>query len=277
MVDTFQEMISRGAANAWLFAPTAVLLGALHGLEPGHSKTMMAAFIIAIRGTIGQAALLGLCAAASHTALIWALAAGGLYFGRHWSAEAAEPYFQMVSGAIIAGMAVWMYMRTRRDALAAAEHEHHHHHDHHDEDHDEEGHHHGHEEGEEHGEYEDAHEREHAEQIARRFAGRTVTTTQIVIFGLTGGLLPCPAALTVLLVCLQLKAVVLGFALVACFGIGLALTLVATGTLAAWSVQHATKKFRGFGEIARRAPYVSSAVLLALGLYIAYTGWRHLG
>ena len=33
--------------NAWLFIPSAILLGALHGLEPGHSKTKMAAFIVA--------------------------------------------------------------------------------------------------------------------------------------------------------------------------------------------------------------------------------------
>ncbi|XLM23131.1 nickel/cobalt efflux protein RcnA, partial [Chromobacterium piscinae] len=36
-------MLQQG--NAWLFIPSAIALGALHGLEPGHSKTMMAAFI----------------------------------------------------------------------------------------------------------------------------------------------------------------------------------------------------------------------------------------
>jgi ABC-type nickel/cobalt efflux system permease component RcnA len=46
----------------WLFLPSAVLLGMLHGLEPGHSKTMMVSLIIATRGTIAQAVLLGLSA-----------------------------------------------------------------------------------------------------------------------------------------------------------------------------------------------------------------------
>ncbi|MRE26914.1 HoxN/HupN/NixA family nickel/cobalt transporter, partial [Klebsiella quasipneumoniae] len=50
---------------AWFFIPSAILLGALHGLEPGHSKTMMAAFIIAIKGTIKQAVMLGLAATIS--------------------------------------------------------------------------------------------------------------------------------------------------------------------------------------------------------------------
>lgn len=49
----------------------------MHGLEPGHSKTMMAAFIVAVRGTVAQAVLLGLCAALSHSLVVWLLAAWG--------------------------------------------------------------------------------------------------------------------------------------------------------------------------------------------------------
>ncbi|MFA5265890.1 MAG: nickel/cobalt efflux transporter, partial [Opitutaceae bacterium] len=126
------------------------------------------------------------------------------------------------------------------------------------------------------GDYQDAHERAHASAIARRFSNRTVSTAQIVFFGLTGGLLPCPAALTVLLLCLQLKKFTLGFTLVLCFSLGLALTMVIAGALAAWSVQHASRRFKGFGELARKAPYVSSALLVAMGLLFAVQGWRHL-
>ncbi|WP_420055691.1 hypothetical protein [Escherichia coli] len=42
--------------------------------------------------------------------------------------------------------------------------------------------------------------------MKRRFDGREVTNWQILLFGLTGGLIPCPAAITVLLICIQLKA-----------------------------------------------------------------------
>ena len=52
-----ETVIQSGAANAWLLLPTAVLLGALHALEPGHSKSMMTAFIVAIQGTAAQAVL----------------------------------------------------------------------------------------------------------------------------------------------------------------------------------------------------------------------------
>ena len=102
----FLQALQNGAANLWLFIPTAILLGALHGLEPGHSKTMMAAFIIAIRGTVAQAVLLGLSAALSHSLIIWVLAAGALHFGNQWDAERVEPYLQIGSAVAILALAV---------------------------------------------------------------------------------------------------------------------------------------------------------------------------
>jgi nickel/cobalt exporter len=125
-------------------------------------------------------------------------------------------------------------------------------------------------------EFQDAHEREHAAQILQRFGGRPVTTPQLVLFGITGGLIPCPAAFTVLLVCLQLKRAALGFAMVGAFSFGLALTMVATGALAAWSVQRAQQRFRGFGEMMRRAPYISCGLLVLLAGYMAWQGWHGL-
>jgi nickel/cobalt exporter len=119
-----QELIQQGTTNLWVFIPTAVLLGALHGLEPGHSKTMMASFIIAVRGTIGQAALLGLCAALSHSLVVWALAAAALKFGNELIAEQSEPYFMLLSALVVIGVSIWMLVRTRRDELAANAHQH---------------------------------------------------------------------------------------------------------------------------------------------------------
>ena len=96
------QLIQSGSGHVWLYVPVAILLGALHGLEPGHSKTMMAAFIIAIRGTIWQAVLLGLSAAMSHSLIIWVLAALALYYGNQWNADTVEPYLQICSGVMIA-------------------------------------------------------------------------------------------------------------------------------------------------------------------------------
>nr|NKR04671.1 nickel/cobalt efflux protein RcnA [Escherichia coli] len=96
------------------------------------------------------------------------------------------------------------------------------------------------------GDEDDAHARAHAADIRKRFEGRTVTTGQIVMFGLTGGLIPCPAAITVLLLCIQLKQLSLGFLLVVCFSIGLAVTMVAAGVIAALSVRHVASRWPGF-------------------------------
>lgn len=368
----FTTLLQQG--NAWLFVPSAILLGALHGLEPGHSKTMMAAFIVAIRGTLTQAVLLGLSATVSHTAVVWAVAMAGLYFGRNWNAETTEPYFQMVSAVLIVAVAAWMMWRTWRSTHAAHDHHHdHHHHDHahghddvqridtghgivqlaifedgvpprfrltregtrgtawsaeqvqivterpdgsrqtfrfvqrdgfleseqsipephafvarlslghehhrHDYDVTFTEHDHDHDHGHSHGgldvssaEYQDAHERAHANDIRRRFANREVTTGQIIVFGLTGGLIPCPASITVLLLCLQLKKITLGAALVLCFSIGLALTLVASGALAALSVKHVSRRWGGFGEFARKAPYLSGVLIALVGLYVGWQG-----
>jgi nickel/cobalt exporter len=362
----FSTLLAQG--NAWLFIPSAILLGALHGLEPGHSKTMMAAFIVAIRGTVMQAVLLGLSATISHTAVVWAVAMAGLYFGKGWNAEATEPYFQLGSAILIIGVALWMLWRTWRSQRAADEHDHHGHghhdeskridtghgavllevfedgvpprfrlrrdgkhghawsaaevkleterpdgtrqgftfeqrdgflesvqeipephefmarlslgHDTHTHDYDvefvEHAHHHT---GEKqaglelaNADYQDAHELAHANDIRRRFASRDITTGQIIVFGLTGGLIPCPASITVLLLCLQLKKFTLGAILVLCFSIGLALTMVASGVLAALSVRHVSKRWSGFGAFARKAPYFSSGLIVLVGLYIGYQG-----
>ncbi len=290
-MNDFTTLFQQG--NAWFFIPSAILLGALHGLEPGHSKTMMAAFIIAIKGTVKQAVMLGLAATLSHTVVVWLIALGGMYLSNKFTAQSVEPWMQMISGVVILGTAVWMFLRTWRGEHAWKNdhhgHSHDHHHHHHDHDHSHAP----------HGrglifqpvlagsqpqptilsvrtvvkeEYQDAHERAHARDIERRFNGTEVTNGQILLFGLTGGLIPCPAAITILLICIQLKALTLGATLVVCFSIGLALTLVAVGVGAAFSVQQAAKRWSGFNTIARKAPYFSSALIALVGIYMAVHG-----
>jgi len=321
----FHTLLAGG--NAWLFLPSAILLGALHGLEPGHSKTMMAAFIVAVRGTVMQAVLLGLAATVSHTAIVWLIALGGMYFGQRWSAEASEPWMQVISAVLIIGVAAWMLWRTSQDKAACfhdhgdGAHDHDHDHDgarahahahapalaratgdaharaqgDHDHPHDhpaEHGHAHGHGAscGHDHGHAHataaplvdagegDAHARAHAADIQRRFAGRDVTNGQIVMFGLTGGLIPCPASITVLLLCLQLKRIALGATLVLGFSVGLALTMVASGVIAAVGLKHLSRRMGSgrFGALAAKAPYFSGGLILLVGLYVGYQGLRAL-
>ncbi|KFL34182.1 MULTISPECIES: nickel/cobalt efflux transporter [unclassified Sulfurospirillum] len=359
-------------SNLWVLLASAIILGALHGLEPGHSKTMMASFIIAIKGSIWQAVMLGVAATISHTAIVWIIALMGLYFGAQYSDGVLEPYLQVASAIIIIGIALWMIRQTYKTHQQSYEHDHKEDaHDHHCEDfvieteigiinlsifekgqppkfrliakdfditkqdiftvqterangeaqsfsfidkgdflesvddipephefmarvlltHNEEAyaydiefveHAHGHVHNELVGldltspGYQDAHELAHANDIRKRFANKDVTNWQVLLFGLTGGLIPCPASITVLLLCLQLKKMALGATLVLGFSIGLAITLVLTGSIAAISANYMSKKFTGFGTIARKAPYFSGGLILCIGLYIGYEGLIHL-
>ncbi|EDN4284641.1 nickel/cobalt efflux protein RcnA [Salmonella enterica subsp. enterica serovar Ealing] len=266
----FSILLQQG--NGWFFIPSAILLGILHGLEPGHSKTMMAAFIIAIKGTVKQAVMLGLAATLSHTAIVWLIALGGMYLSRAFTAQSVEPWLQLISAIIILSTACWMFWRTWRGEQQWLAGNHHHDHDHnHDHDHDHHGH--IHPEGATSKAYQDAHERAHAADIQRRFDGQTVTNGQILLFGLTGGLIPCPAAITVLLICIQLKAFTLGATMVLSFSLGLALTLVTVGVGAAISVQQAAKRWSGFSTLARRAPYFSSILIGLVGVYMGIHGY----
>ncbi|BDO04338.1 MULTISPECIES: nickel/cobalt efflux protein RcnA [Klebsiella] len=276
-MNDFTSLLQQG--NAWLFIPSAILLGALHGLEPGHSKTMMAAFIVAVRGTLKQAVLLGLAATVSHTAVVWLIAMAGLWFGRGWNAQTSEPWFQLISGVVIVLIACWMLWRTWRESRPHAHphhhqhgHDHDHHHDHHHHEHHD--HHHSHSPGAPlvAEEWQDAHQRAHAQEINRRFDGRQVTTGQIVMFGLTGGLIPCPASITVLLICLQLKKFSLGATLVLGFSVGLALTLVASGAIAALSMKHATRRWPWLNDISRKAPWISGLLIIVVGIYMMLHG-----
>lgn len=276
LMGEFSTLLQQG--NGWFFIPSAILLGILHGLEPGHSKTMMAAFIIAIKGTVKQAVMLGLAATLSHTAIVWLIALGGMYLSRAFTAQSVEPWLQLISAIIILSTACWMFWRTWRgeQQWLAGNHHHNHDHDHdhhHDHDHDHDHHGHIHPEGATSKAYQDAHERAHAADIQRRFDGQTVTNGQILLFGLTGGLIPCPAAITVLLICIQLKAFTLGATMVLSFSLGLALTLVTVGVGAAISVQQAAKRWSGFSTLARRAPYFSSILIGLVGVYMGIHGY----
>jgi nickel/cobalt exporter len=372
MPDIAQLLQSGG--NGWIYLPIAVLLGALHGLEPGHSKTMMAAYIVAIRGTIGQAILLGVCAALSHSLIVWIVAMVGLSLGRDILNSHFQAWLLIASGVIILGIAAWMVWRTGQSLGWFRRHDHGHHH-HHGHGHDHDDHHHdevrtidiGHgvvelsifedgvpprwrlrtisgnawkaadvlvatdrgdgsgerftfverdgylessgeipepheftaqvrlahgdhahtyritfseyDHGHSHHDHadhdEDAHEREHAQQIARQHAanGGNVTTAQIALFGITGGLIPCPASITVLLICLQLGQFTLGAATVAAFSLGLAITMVSIGVVAAWGVQHAAKRINVSDRLLRRLPLASAGLVGALGTIMLVQGF----
>lgn len=235
------SIVQNGLANPWLYLPLALLLGALHALEPGHAKSVMAAFIIAIRGTAAQAVLLGLSAAIGHSLVVWGLAILGLTLGDRYIVDTAMPWLILATGILILMLSFRLYRMGARMGSSC---------------------------GHDHG----AHDGHHHPDPAEKFANRNVTNLDIAWFGFTGGLMPCPAAIAVLLICLQLKKISLGIAMVAAFSAGLAVTLVSIGVIAAWGAQHARRKWSGFEKIGGRLPYLSAALVFIMGMFFTIKG-----
>jgi nickel/cobalt exporter len=252
-------IIQSGAAHAWLYLPFAVALGALHALEPGHAKSLMAAYIVAIRGTASQAVTLGVSAAVGHTMIVWVLALAALALGERYVVDEAEPWLTAISGILIVLLALRMFWALR----ARGRHHHHHGHDH---DH----HHHDHS-------HNNNHDHHHGHSHAPPPVTGHVTTGQIVWFGFTGGLMPCPAAFAVLQVGVQLKAFALGVAMVAAFSVGVGATLVAIGLAVVWGSGRLAKAWPGFDRAAQRLPYLSAGLVLIAGLVLTAAGLNAAG
>ncbi|MEV4508492.1 hypothetical protein AB0K00_05995 [Dactylosporangium sp. NPDC049525] len=97
------------------------------------------------------------------------------------------------------------------------------------------------------------------------------------LMGVTGGIIPCPEALSVLLLAIGLNRTALGLGMIAAFSAGLAAVLVGSGLLLV-SARTTLERFRGraTGRLARWVPAVSAAVVTALGVTMAVTGMAHL-
>ncbi|RED53689.1 nickel/cobalt efflux transporter [Aestuariispira insulae] len=273
------ELLKNGDTSFAALAFIALAVGALHGLEPGHSKTMMAAFIIAVKGTVTQAIQLGLAATVSHSLIVWVLGLSAIYFGNEMIGEELEPWLILVSGIVILFVAAWIFFQTR---LAQRKRSHHHHHHSHGGSHSHGG---AHSHGGDHSHSNshhahngdgDAHAAAHAREIETRFAGGAASTGQTIMFGLTGGLIPCPAAITVLILCMQTDQIWKGVGLVSAFSVGLAITLVTAGLVAALGLKYASRKSAKVDEWLSKAPYLSAALIFLIGLYMAGSAYLHL-
>ena len=243
-------IIQGGVSHAWLYLPVAILLGALHALEPGHAKSLMAAYIVAIRGTASQAVTLAVSAAVGHTIVVWVLAITALALGQRYIVDQAEPWLTALSGILIVLLALRMFWALRGHSYR----------DHH---------HRGHE-------YEHDHAHLGHSHVPPAISG-TATTGQIIWFGFTGGLMPCPAALAVLLICIQLKAFALGVAMVAAFSLGVGLTLIAIGLTVVWGAGKLTKAWPGLERAAQRLPYLSAGLVMIVGLIMTAAGLNAAG
>jgi hypothetical protein len=103
---------SRSPGFAVVAVLLAVALGAAHALAPGHGKTVMAAYLVGLRGTLGQAVTIGATVTITHTAGVLIL---GLVLSttRAVASERVYPWLGLGSGLLLAAVGVGLLARAR--------------------------------------------------------------------------------------------------------------------------------------------------------------------
>jgi ABC-type nickel/cobalt efflux system permease component RcnA len=239
----------------------AAALGAFHALEPGHGKTVVAAYLVGSRGTARHALILGLIVTASHTAGVYLLGGVTFYASQYVVPERLYPWVALASGLTIAALGLSLFWR--RYAGDASEHDHHHHGPHH---------HHGARAHSRAPEHEHDHDHQHGDgshHAHHHHEPGHVPWRQLCALGITGGIVPCPAALVVLLSALSLRRVGFGLLLIVAFSVGLAAVLIAIGMLMVYA-RRLVARFDESGPLVTRwLPLTSSAVMTLLGAAIA--------
>jgi ABC-type nickel/cobalt efflux system permease component RcnA len=180
-------------------------LGAIHALSPGHGKTIVAAYLVGSRGTPKHAIFLGGMVTFTHTISVFFLGLTTLFLSRYVLPEKIYPVLGAISGISIVWIGGTLFFRRLRNAR----HGHSHHHHHHDGDalvHD-------------HG---DGHVHSHVPE-------GDITMGSLIALGASGGLVPCPSALVLLLSSVALGRVALGLTLLVAFSAGLAIVLMSIG------------------------------------------------
>lgn len=249
----FAAQIGRSHLSFWaIVASLAIALfwGAAHALSPGHGKTIVTAYLVGNRGTPRHAALLGLITTITHTIGVFAIGAITLALSAFIVPDTLYPWINLAAGALV--VVVGLAVLTRRWRSA---HDHDHAHDHADDPvlarfritggavqlqtkgH---GHHH------------------HHHEVPKNMRG-------LVAVGVSGGLLPCPSALVVLLAAISLHRVAFGMLLIVAFSLGLALTITAIGLVAVLA-KRAFGRLNMNAGVMRFLPAISALVIVVAGV-----------
>jgi ABC-type nickel/cobalt efflux system permease component RcnA len=257
----FTELIStQGKLSFWVLFSAALIaagLGALHALEPGHGKTVVAAYLVGSRGTARHAVLLGIVVAAAHTAGVYLLGALTLYASRYIVPEQLYPWLGAISGLSVAGLGVFIFLRHWTGETGE----------------------HSHTPGEQHSHWflsifkQGTPNRAKPTELANRAVisadlkpiERVLSLRELCMLGITGGIVPCPAALVVLLSAFSLHRIGFGLFLITAFSFGLAAVLVIIGLTMVYAKSLMTSRVRVGNTALRYLPFLSSAFMVVLG------------
>ncbi len=204
----------------------AMFWGAAHAFSPGHGKSIVAAYLVGSRGTARHAVFLGLTVTVTHTIGVFALGLVTLSLSELIVPDRLYPWLNLVSALLIVAVGFSVLRwRMREWRKRVSAHQHRHHH-------------------------------EHDQALsARRLLG----------IGVSGGIVPCPTALVVLLAAISLHRVGYGLVLILAFSLGLAAAMTAIGILAV-SAKRVFRRIDFDGGLGRLLPAISALVVLGLGL-----------
>jgi high-affinity nickel-transport protein len=255
----FTELIStQGKLSFWVLFSAALIaagLGALHALEPGHGKTIVATYLVGSRGTARHAVLLGIVVTAAHTAGVYLLGALTLYASRYIVPEQLYPWLGAISGLSVAGLGVFIFLRHWTGETGE----------------------HSHASGEKHSHWFLSMFRQATPtELANRGAipadsksvERALSLRELCMLGITGGIVPCPAALVVLLSAFSLHRIGFGLFLITTFSLGLAAVLVIVGLTMVYAKRVMSTHVRPGNTALRYLPFLSSAFMVVLGVGI---------
>lgn len=251
----------------------ALLLGAGHALTPGHGKTIVAAYLVGARGTVRHAIFLGVTTTVTHTAGVFALGFVTLWISNYILPEQLYPWLEFISGVLVVGIGLMLFRgrligllrgKATSGRFHADDHDHGHDHSH---DHD---HSHGHSHGHSH-DHDHTHDHDHGphghSHMPPGADGSPVTWRGLLALGISGGLLPCPSALVVLLSAIALHRVAFGMLLIVAFSVGLAGVLTGIGLLLVYA-RRLFDRFPTNGRLLQVLPVASAAFVTLAGLAI---------
>jgi nickel/cobalt transporter (NicO) family protein len=254
---SFAELIEKDPSP--LFVVSAIFLamgfGALHALGPGHGKTVMAAYLVGAEGRVRHAVTVGIAVSAMHTTSVVALGLITLWAARLFPPEAVYPWLSLSSGVVVLGLGIWLLtVRLRARAVSRVAHERRA------------------EPGvdelvERAGDYDlalVAHE--HGHHHAPPPGASPFSARGLAAVALSGGLLPSPTALVVLLGAVALHRVALGVVLVTAFSVGLAGALTGVGVLVLKARTFASRRLGD--RVGLLLPILSAAAIVAVGVVL---------
>ena len=281
--EPFAELIrirSLGPMAIFLALLAAFGWGAVHAFSPGHGKTIVGAYLVGSRGTARHALFLGLTTTITHTAGVFAIGLITLFASRFILPETLFPWLSLLSGLMVVIIGVtmaWTWLRglqssQQRSSVHGHDHAHHHHHAHehnHGADH-KSAHHHSHS-------HAGLHTHSHGPSgththIIPGEDGTPITWRSLLALGISGGLLPCPSALVVMLGAIALQRAAFGLLLIVAFSLGLAGVLTAVGILMVYAGK-LFERIPASGRLLQVAPVASALFITVLGLGIT---WRAL-